>query len=343
VPDERVDVLVVGSGLCGLAVAVTAARRGLTVRCVSDGRPGTSLTNFGQLHSGAVYAPVLPEVAQACWRHRSRWRDLARRAQVGGTHGLALFDAADAVDRYRDAWHRIGIDAVEVDPRAAGPFPTPAAAFRIPDHSVHLPTLHAGLAELARAGGVPVAHRQDVTLHRDPASTLVSVGPWTPRAGMVVLATGADTPGLLSGAGIRHTLRNRRIAWGRYAGPSPESLTYWLDGDLLAISPDRDGVRVGLPGVDGQYTASEPELGRLRTALDRRGLRPLDRDLSLRWGSVCEPTSPHADPTSLAVDLRTPPPGWSPTANLVIAMPGKWTTAWHCADHVTDHVTNSVP
>ncbi|GAA1821097.1 FAD-dependent oxidoreductase [Planosporangium flavigriseum] len=336
--DERVDVLVIGTGLCGLAIAVTAARRGLQVRCVSNERPGASLANFGQLHSGAVYAPVLPAVARACWQHHDRWRALIEPAQVGDSYGLALFHAIDALDRYHDAWTRIGIDAVEVDPRTAGPFPPPAAAFRIPDRSVNLPALHARLLDLARASGVPPARRLDVTLRRDPTSTLVWPGQSTQRAHVVVLATGADTPLLLSRAGIRHTLGVRRIAWGRFIGVDAKSLTYWLDGDLLAISPDVAGIRIGLPAVEGRYDTTEAEHDRLRAALDRRGIRPGDGDLDLLWGTVCEPTNPHANPSSTVIDLRDPPPGWTPTANLVVALPGKWSTAWHCADQVVDAI-----
>lgn len=35
------------------------------------------------------------------------------------------------------------------------------------------------------------------------------------------------------------------VWWAVITGTVPDTLTYWLDGDLLALSPDRDGVRVG--------------------------------------------------------------------------------------------------
>lgn len=340
--DGRAEILVVGSGLCGLAIAVTAARRGYSVRCVGDGRPGASLANFGQLHSGAVYAPVLPEVAQACWLHRDRWRELAQPALVGEPYGYALFGTADAIDGYRDAWQRMGIDVEEVAPggsRTMTAYPPPVAAFRILDLSVDLEILHAGITALALASGVPTPQRQDTILHRDPDSTVVTVSPSSASPDLVVVATGADTPTLLTRAAIEHTLRTRRIAWGRYTGPRPPCLTYWLDGDLLGFSPDRDATRVGLPGVNGGYGTSEMEVARLRSALDRHRIRPPDGELTLEWGMVCEPTSHQVDPSSLVVDLRDPPPGWSRATNLIVALPGKWTTAWHCADRVVDALT----
>ncbi|GGJ92261.1 hypothetical protein GCM10010123_22590 [Pilimelia anulata] len=60
--------------------------------------------------------------------------------------------------------------------------------------------------------------------------------------------------------------------------------------------------------------------------------------LSLRWGTVCEPGKIGADPSAVVMDLRGPLAGWSPAANLIVALPGKWTTAWHCADQVIDAI-----
>lgn len=336
-PDNRTDILVVGTGLCGLAIATAAARRGHRVRCVGNGRPGSSLANFGQLHSGAVYAPVLPQVARACRQYRDRWRDLARPATVGEPYGHALFATADRVDEYREAWQSIGIDVEEIDPTASAVATPalPAAAFRIPDFSVDLRILHARTTELALASGVHLVD-DTVTLHRDADDAVVAVSTSDLLSDVVVLAAGADTPALLTQAGVEHTLGTRRIAWGRYAGPRPDCLTYSLDGDLLAISPDSDGARIGLPGVNGQYGTTDVEHRRLSAALEQRRLAPQGHDLRLHWGTVCEPAHDKADPSGLVVDLRDPPAGWRRTANLIVAVPGKWTTAWHCADEVID-------
>ncbi|RKN46182.1 NAD(P)/FAD-dependent oxidoreductase [Micromonospora endolithica] len=336
-PDRTKKILVIGAGLCGLAIAVTVARRGFDVACAGDGRRGASLANFGQLHSGAVLAPVLPDVAQACWHHRNEWPDeLLRPAQVGEPWGYALFNTAEAVDRYRTAWQHIGIDVEEINPGhpALAATRPPAAAFRVPDFSVDLDILHARLTALARDSGVSLLPRRQVRLHRDPETGMVTVGDDGGRQDLIVLAAGADIPDLLAQAGIAHTLRQRRIAWGRHAGIRPTALTYWLDGDLLAISPDRTDARIGLPSINGEYGTNEVEYARMRMALVRRGLHSSDAELRLQWGTVCEPSTARADPTSFVADLRDPPAGWSRALNLLVAVPGKWTTAWHCAERV---------
>ncbi|WP_405103074.1 FAD-dependent oxidoreductase [Micromonospora sp. NBC_01412] len=336
-PDSRRRVFVIGAGLCGLAIAVTAARRGFDVACIGDGRRRASLANFGQLHSGAVLAPVLPHVARACWQYRNHWPDgLLRPAQVGEPHGYALFTSAEAVHAYRSAWQHTGINAEEINPNLspAPPAHPPAAAFRIPDFSVDLDLLHARTTALARDCGVSLLSQRRITLQRNQETGLVILDDYCGSPDLVVLATGADTPDLLAQASVTHTLRQRRIAWGRHARIRPSALTYWLDGDLLAISPDRADARIGLPGNNGEYGTNEAEYARIRTALVQRGLHLSDADLRLQWGTVCEPTTTRADPTSFVADLRDPPTGWSRVPNLVVAVPGKWTTAWHCAERV---------
>ncbi|MFI6161436.1 FAD-dependent oxidoreductase [Micromonospora haikouensis] len=336
-PDPRKTILVIGAGLCGLAIAVTAARRGFDVACAGDGRRGASLANFGQLHSGAVLAPVLPDIAQACWQHRSDWPDeLLRPARVGEPSGYTLFTTTEAVDRYRTAWQQIGIDVEEINPHrssfaAARP---PAVAFRVPDFSVDLDILHARLTALARDSGVSLLAQSHARLQRHPETGLVTVDDYGGSRDLIVLAAGADIPGLLTQAGVAHTLRQRRIAWGRHDGIRPTALTYWLDGDLLAISPDRADARVGLPSINGEYGTNEVEYARMRMALLQRGLHSSDAELRLQWGTVCEPSTARADPTSFFADLRDPPAGWTRVLNLLVAVPGKWTTAWHCAERV---------
>ncbi len=189
-PDNRTDIVVVGTGLCGLAIATTAAQRGHRVRCVGDGRPGSSLANFGQLHSGAVYAPVLPQLARACWQYRDQWRDLARPAMVAEPYGHALFATVDRVDEYREAWQSIGIDVEEIDPSASAVATAalaPAAAFRIPDFSVDLRILHARTTELALASGVHLV-KDTVSLRRDADNAVDVVSPSDLRSDVVVLA-----------------------------------------------------------------------------------------------------------------------------------------------------------
>lgn len=330
--------VIIGAGLCGLTTAITVAQRGLRVTCVADGRQAASVANFGQLHSGAVYAPILPEVTAACWAHRHRWHDYVRDIHTSAKPGLALFHDTGAVDPYADAWGQLGIVVTETDPTVAGCWPTPAAAFQIPDISVDLASLYAKVLAHATSLGVTVIARPAPTrLQHDPDTGRVQAGDGGPDADIVVVAAGAGTPALLSDAGLAHTVHTRRVASARTSHQLADRIMYWLDGDLLAVSPTRYGSRVGLPGIGGRYGSDQVESDRLTAALEAH--RMIGRHhFTLDWGTVCEPATPYADPSGLVIDLRTPPPGWTPAGNALVALPGKWTTTWHCADQVVDAI-----
>jgi FAD dependent oxidoreductase TIGR03364 len=88
--DRRTDLLVIGAGIVGLAHALAAARRGLTVRVVDrDAQAnGASVRNFG-------FVTVTGQQAGDCWRRarRSRevWAEVAPRAGIAiAHHGLAV-------------------------------------------------------------------------------------------------------------------------------------------------------------------------------------------------------------------------------------------------------------
>jgi FAD dependent oxidoreductase TIGR03364 len=88
--DRHTDLLVVGAGIVGLAHALAAVRRGLTVRVVDrDAQAnGASVRNFG-------FVTVTGQQAGECWRRarRSReiWAEIAPRAGIAVSHqGLAV-------------------------------------------------------------------------------------------------------------------------------------------------------------------------------------------------------------------------------------------------------------
>ncbi|RDB49440.1 FAD-dependent oxidoreductase, partial [Tsukamurella tyrosinosolvens] len=84
------DVLVVGAGIVGLAHAVEALDRGLTVTVVErDSRAvGASIRNFGH----ACVTGQSGDLAELAHLARERWLDLDGRAGLGAraTGGLAV-------------------------------------------------------------------------------------------------------------------------------------------------------------------------------------------------------------------------------------------------------------
>ena len=63
--------------------------------------------------------------------------------------------------------------------------------------------------------------------------------------------------------------------------------------------------------------------------------------LTLRRGSVAEPRGDRADPSAQVIDMRDPAAAWDRADNLIVCLPGKWTTAWKSADQVLKAVAGS--
>ena len=338
------ETVVLGTGFAGLTAAVRLAEDGYRVRCHGDRAMGASQRNFGQLHSGAVYAPVLPEVAAACWQHRTRWFGLLG-SDIPRTYGLALFSAYDEVERYTQAWSNLGIpvrplSAGKLDCFGVGPCPAPEAAFALPDVSVDVSALHARTATHAADLGVALAPPESCTVVRSGDDVILwgpSLGYYRPST--LVLATGHRTAHLLDLLGLQHPLSISRLPYGVLdRSDLRHPLTYWLDGDLLALSPQPDGLHVALPGRPTEPVDEAKEHYRLAASLSQRWPALPVEKLRLAWGQVAEPTGSRPDPSALVVDLSSPPPGWGRAANLIVCLPGKWTTAWHSADQVAQAV-----
>ncbi|GAB3950038.1 NAD(P)/FAD-dependent oxidoreductase [Streptomyces sparsus] len=338
------DTVVLGTGFAGLTASVRLAEEGHSVRCHGDRVAGASLQNFGQLHSGAVYAPVLPDVAAACLQHRSRWFSLIG-TDIPHTPGLALFSSHDEVERYTQAWSDLGIpvkplSGSELDAYRTQSSLEPVRAFALPDVSVDVVALLSKSVAYAAVRGVdfaPPASCEPVFSHGEILLWSADAGYYRPRT--LVLTTGHRTVHLLDLLGIQHPLTLGHLPYGVLEGPVPRlPLTYWLDGDKLAISPQPSGIKAALPGRPSSPTDDEKERYRLAAALSRRWPEVPTERLQLRWGHAAEPSGAQPDPSAVVVDLSSPPPGWERVANLIVCLPGKWTTAWHAADQVAQAV-----
>lgn len=331
-------VIIIGAGLGGLTVAVRLAEEGHRVICYDDGRPGASLANFGQLHSGAVYAPVLPEVAAACWEYRSRWFGLIDDTS-NAVHGIGLFGTEERADRYLAAWRQLGIPALPFTMRQAATLlgtvqPTVAAAFALPDVTVDTAALRSRLIAQAAMLGVRLQTPAMCTIRLDESCAVVEIGGRPMSSDLVVVCVGARTTSVLDQARIEHRLTLSYLPYGHVPGDYRLPLTYWLDEDMLALSPTRGGVNVALPGRSLMAEGSNAERKHLANSVARHWPALASDQLVLRRGTVAELRGGGPDPTAQVIDLREPRAGWSHVDNLVVCLPGKWTTAWKAADHV---------
>lgn len=332
------NVTVIGAGLGGLTVAVRLAEEGHHVTCYDDGRPGASLANFGQLHSGAVYAPVLPEVAAACWEYRSRWLGLLDDTD-DAPHGIGLFGSEEHADRYFDAWRQLRIPVLPLTTRQATALlgavqPSVAAAFALPDITVDTASVRTRLTAQAAMLGVRIHTPAMCMVRFDGSRAFVEVGGRSTSSDLVVLCAGAKTPSVLDQARIEHTLAISYLPYGYVPGEYHLPLTYWLDQDLLALSPTAGGVNVALPGRSRMAEGSNAERRHLANSVARHWPALAADSLTLRRGTVAERHGNGPDPTAQVIDLRMRHTNWSHVDNLVICLPGKWTTAWKAADQV---------
>uniref|UniRef100_UPI002248B982 hypothetical protein n=1 Tax=Streptomyces TaxID=1883 RepID=UPI002248B982 len=249
------------------------------------------------------------------------------------------------VERYTLAWSNLGIPAKPLSGSELGEYGTQAfldsaRAFALPDISVDVAALHSKTVAHAAAHGVGFAQPESCAPVFSGAEVLL----WSADAGYhrprtLVLAAGHRTVQLLNLLGIQHPLTIGNLPYGVLEGPLPRlPLTYWLDGDMLAVSPQGDGIKAALPGRPSSPTDVAKERYRLTVALSRRWPKIPAERLQLSWGHAAEPSGPQPDPSAVVVDLGSPPPGWGRVANLIVCLPGKWTTAWHAADQVAQAV-----
>lgn len=144
------QVVVIGGGVLGTAIARDCALRGLKVTLVEQGRltAGTSGSIHGLLYSGARFVEDDPAGAMRCHTESQTLRETASHC-IEDTGGLVV--DGEAFDEFVDACEQRSIPAEEVD-SAEGVSADRAA--QIPDAVVDPFALTLSNAESARAYGV---------------------------------------------------------------------------------------------------------------------------------------------------------------------------------------------
>lgn len=210
------DVVIVGGGTIGLAIAWRAQQRGLRTLVLDAGEPGAwqvaagmlapvTEANFGEddllrlgLEGAARFEAFCAELAEAAGRdpglHRSGTLVVARDS-----------DEADVLDRLHELQRSLGLDVERLRPsqaRRAEPAlaPTVRLALDAPgDHSVEPRALAAALAEAVERAGGEVRGRcrvQGLTVTNERVTGVRLAGGETLSAKAVVIAAGVWSSGL---------------------------------------------------------------------------------------------------------------------------------------------------
>jgi glycine/D-amino acid oxidase-like deaminating enzyme len=282
------DVVVVGSGIVGASVAYHAAMLGAAVTMVDKALPGAGATgeSFGWIGAservkgpgGALHAAATREyrrLAAELPTVRARW---AGSLQWGGREPLGDLEPGR---------HLVGAEQVTaLEPNLRTP---PTRAVHIPgDGAVDPLATTDALVAAARERGARLVSGTAVTGLRVVQGRVVGVETTNAflEAGTVVLANGADVPGLCAPLGIAMPVAPSAAVLLRLAGP-PDLVRTIVASPDMDVRVARDGELVAAVEYAGETTTAElarsAERIRLRIVEMFRGAEDV-RLLSARVG-----------------------------------------------------------
>ncbi len=312
-PQRDADVIVIGAGVVGCAVAFELAEAGARVHVVDARAPGEGASQA----SAGVLAPYLeghgsPPLRRLGRRSLDLYQGFIDRVTAAsgqvveydrlGTLEVAL-TADDAAALQRSA-AELGAEGVEthwISPPALTELephlvPRAVGGLQIPIHAaVHVPALTTALAEAGRRRGVVFSTGVAASrLAADADGVAVSVPDGVLRAPLVVMAAGTWAPSLVPPGSSPLPVRPVR---GQllYLSAPPRTLRHVIWGGHVYLVPWRDGtIFVGATsedvGFDERNTAAGvaslldaaidlvPELAGATFVAARRGLRPASPD-----------------------------------------------------------------
>jgi glycine oxidase len=307
------DVIVIGAGVIGCAVAFELAEVGLRVRVIDARTPGAGASQA----SAGVLAPSVeghgsPVLRTLGRRSLDLYPTFVERVVAASGHPvefqrpgtLEVATTADerarlerssvelAAERIENHW----LDAAALGDREPNLGPHVIGGRQIPGHAaVHVPALTSALAAaLARRGMEVTSGAAASRLSADGADVVVHTGEGPLRARHVVMAVGSWAAGLVPSGGIAVPVRPirgqllhlgappdtlRHVVWG-----ADVYLVPWADGTIFAGATSEDvgfDERTTASGVAGLLDAAIALVPALAAAtfLDaRRGLRPASPD-----------------------------------------------------------------
>ena len=214
------DVVVIGGGIVGIAHAIEAADRGLSVALIERDDPpvGASIRNFGH----ACVTAQAGDGRRRALRARERWLELAARAGfwAGKTGTVVVARASDELAMLHELAAIRGpaevelLDASEVRSRvgSAAPDIVGGARFRLDLRVNPREAAHSLLRWLAGRPGVAVRTGEHVVAV-EPG--VVRTNRATLRARRIVVAVNHDVDRLFPDLDAQHGVRRAIAAWCR--------------------------------------------------------------------------------------------------------------------------------
>jgi glycine oxidase len=307
------DVIVVGAGVIGCAVAFELAQAGARVQVLDARTPGAGASQA----SAGVLAPHLeghhsPALRALGVRSLAMYQDFV--ARVSAASGLAVeFDRAGTLEvavtpeargrllQSAADLRRHGLDALWHEPSALADLepalgPQVVGALHVPSHAaVHVPALvQALVAAAARAGATFTSAAPAVRLAADADGVVVRTAADAFRAPQVVLATGAWAPSLAPAGSMPAPVRpirgqllclNAAPRTVRHVLWAPDVyLVPWRDGTVFVgatsedVGFDERATAGGVATLLGAALSLVPALAGATFVEARRGLRPASPD-----------------------------------------------------------------
>ncbi|QNM98415.1 NAD(P)/FAD-dependent oxidoreductase [Chitinimonas koreensis] len=246
------DLLIVGAGIVGSALAESCARRGLRVRVVEGGTPagGTTAAGMGHLVVLDGSPAELALSADGLARWQARRHELPAEAEYRACGTLWIARAPDELaeaERKRAVYAAHGLAAELLGPdalRAAEPQLAAglAGGLRVPGDAVlYPPRASAWLLESARRHGAELLRGQVAAIDDQGRARLADGR--TLRAGQIVLAAGCASRALLPGLPLAPR-KGQLLVTERYPGQVRHQLVelgyvrtaHAGDGDSVAFN-----------------------------------------------------------------------------------------------------------
>jgi glycine/D-amino acid oxidase-like deaminating enzyme len=367
------DVVIIGGGISGLAIAAMLSRQNIPVTLLEAGELGmnASTVNQGWLYSGAWFAPRQTGMAEMCYQSFEQTIHFCPDCLEPGHTGM-LFGMTDQsnVSHWTEAWSRSGIPWESVPqsklsavmPHATDMF---TEVFKLPDRAIRPQVLLNRLADYAQEHGARIHTGMHASkLNRDNG-TVISVTTATGeeiRSSMVILATGASESDLSQYLSDRTECDEslyRRVTLQTHLVSTPQvSMQPFCLPDFEGFNHighlNQGDRRISVFGVDRWQTVasleshppSDEELGIIRDYV-ARFFPDLDltKDSVTGWSGTTvqamhlDQTEPGLVPRPTVIDHSTECPAVS---NLLSVYPGR-ATLWHqVAEDTADIVTRQL-